>query len=211
MKKLSNVGTIGRFFSAGEVFNGTNALAGLSRLNVRRVLVIVSNSVFDQNEGYIRKCLSKFAIEIVKAAKGEPDLSFAHNVLPIMKEFSPDIIVAIGGGSVIDGAKLAWVFYEKPEINLDENRTIFPVSNLRSNLTGFVAVPTTYGAGTENSSAAVFQHNYGGKKRFLVGLELIPDVAVLDPDLALDLPLSVAINGIMDTLAHIVEGFVSKY
>ena len=93
---------------------------------------------------------------------------------------------------------------------MDENRTIFPVSNLRSNLTGFVAVPTTYGAGTENSSAAVFQHNYGGKKRFLVGLELMPDVAVLDPDLALDLPLSVAINGIMDTLAHIVEDLFQK-
>lgn len=210
MRKLQNIGSIGRFFSAGEILNGPRALAGLSRLAVQRVLVISSKSVLKANESYIKRCLSRFEIHIISPTSGEPTLSSANEMSPIIKMFSPDIIVAIGGGSVIDVAKLAWVISEKLEIDFSEARTVLPVSNLRSNCTGFIAVPTTYGSGTENSSTAVFQNSIGERKRFIVSSELVPDIAVLDPTLSLNLPIPIAVNGLMDTYAHIIEGYVSK-
>ena len=210
MKKLQNIGRIGRFFTSGETLLGPNALAGLARLTVNRAVVVVSPSVWSRHQKYISKCLSRLSIEVLEAPKGEPTSKNALQLARQFKNFSPDIVIAIGGGSVIDVAKLAWVLFEKPEMQLETNRVIFPVSNLRSKTTGFVAVPTTYGSGSENSSAAVFQHGEGKQKNFLVGPELLPDIAVLDPALAMGLPVSVAAFGIMDTLAHAIEGYVSK-
>ena len=209
MKKLQNITRIDRLFSSGETLLGTNALAGLARLPVNRVMVIISPSVWANHQKYISKCLSKFQTEVLVAPKGEPTSKNALQLARQLKIFSPDIIIAIGGGSVIDVAKLAWVLFEKPEMNLEIDRLIFSVSNLRSKTTGFVAVPTTYGSGSENSSAAVFQNSEGEQKKFLIGPELLPDIAVLDPSLAIGLPETPASFGIMDTLAHAIEGYVS--
>lgn len=210
MKKLQNIGRIDRFFTSGEMLLGQNALSGLARLSVNRAVVVISPSVWSRYQKYINRCLSRFSIEVLETPKGEPTSKNALQLAQKFKNFSPDVVIAIGGGSVIDIAKLAWVFFEKPEFELETNRVIFPVSNLRSKSTGFVAVPTTYGSGAENSSAAVFQHGERKPKKFLVGAELLPDIAVLDPTLAMDLPISVASFGIMDTLAHAIEGYVSK-
>ena len=168
MKKLQNIGRIGRFFTSGETLLGPNALAGLARLTVNRAVVVVSPSVWSRHQKYISKCLSRLCIEVLEAPKGEPTSKNALQLAKQFKNFSPDIVIAIGGGSVIDIAKLAWVLFEKPEMQLETNRVIFPVSNLGSKSTGFVAVPTTYGSGSENSSAAVFQHGEGKQKKFIL-------------------------------------------
>jgi alcohol dehydrogenase len=210
MKKLQNLGRIGRMFSAGETLIGVNALAGLARLGVARATVVVSPSVWACHTAYIKKCLSRCAINVIIAPSGEPCMEAGLNLSRQLQQFSPDVVIAIGGGSVMDLAKLAWILYEKPELDLQSDRVVLPVSSLRSRTTGFIAVPTTYGSGSENSSAAVFQSEKLGKKRFLVGPELAPDIAVLDPALAMALPIGVAASGVMDTLAHAIEGYVSK-
>lgn len=210
MKKLQNIGRIGRMFSAGETLVGANALAALARLGVPRATVVVSPSVWRRHDTYIQKCLSRCAIDVAIVPSGEPYFEAGQKLSHQLQQFSPDVLVAIGGGSVMDLAKLAWVLYEKPELDLQSGRVVFPVSGLRSRSTGFIAVPTTYGSGSENSSAAVFQSEKMGKKSFLVGPELTPDIAVLDPALAMDLPVGVAVAGVMDTLAHAIEGYVSK-
>ena len=209
MKKLQSLGNLGRFFGANETLCGQQALAGLSRLNVHRALLICSNSVFNTHSEYIKRCLSRFTLEIIILKSGEPTIANMKEALNITACFAPDVIVAIGGGSVIDSAKLIWAISEKPELNFALNKKMYHVSNLRSKISRFVAVPTTYGSGSENSSAAVFQFDASDQKRFLVGSELLPDVAVLDPALAVGLPTDVAINGVMDSLAHLIEGYVS--
>jgi len=210
LKKLINTGNIGRYFSASEMLVGANALAGLSRLNAKRVLVLCSKAVFDRHNSYIKKCMSRFSAEFVTISGGEPTLDSTKNALKLSTKFLPDVIIGIGGGSVIDAAKLIWTMTEKQEIEFEKNRIIFPVSNLRTKCAGFVAVPTTYGSGSENSSSAVFQIDRKCRKSFLVGIELIPDIAVLDPLLAMDLPINLAVNGVMDAITHLVEGYVSK-
>ncbi len=210
MKKLENLGRAGRFFAAGETVSGPHALAAISRARVNRAAVIVSQSVWSRHEQYIKRCLGRLSAEFIEAPRGEPTIDGGLGVVAQVHSISPDLIIAIGGGSTIDLAKLVWFMYEKPEINLAGNRSMFPVSGLRSKLAGFVAVPTTYGTGSENSSAAVFQRAVDGHKNFIVGSELTPDIAVLDSVLAVDLPQSAAINGIMDAISHLIEGYVSK-
>ena len=145
MKKLQNIGRIGRMFSAGETLVGANALVGLARLGVARATVVVSPSVWECHAAYIQKCLSRCAIDVVTVPSGEPYMEAGLNLSRQMQQFSPDVVIAIGGGSVMDLAKLAWIHYEKPELDLQSDRVVVPVSGLRSRNTGFIAVPTTYG------------------------------------------------------------------
>ena len=130
MKKLQNIGRISRFFASGETLLGSDALAGLGRLSFNRAAVVVSQSVWSRHQKYINKCLSKLSIEVIQASKGEPKLKNAIRLAGKFKLFSPDVVIAIGGGSVIDISKLAWVLYEKPEMHLEYESLILPVSNL---------------------------------------------------------------------------------
>ncbi|MEM6405576.1 MAG: iron-containing alcohol dehydrogenase [Pseudomonadota bacterium] len=210
MKKLHSLGQIGRLFGCGETLTGPNALAGLRRLGGNRVSVVISSSVLAAQRLYLEKCLARVSADIIAAPRGEPLLSNACEIASQLKAFSPDSLVAIGGGSIIDLAKLAWVIFEKPEITFDTRRQVYPVSHLRTKCSAFIAVPTTYGSGSENSSATVFQKQEQGKKHFLVGSELLPDIAILDPQMALGLPEKTAVFGVLDALTHAIEGYVSK-
>ena len=119
---------------------------------------------------------------------------------------SPSTIVAVGGGSVIDSAKLAWIFYEYPDIqweNIYSN-----ISKLRRN-TKFIAVETTSGTGTGVSAAAVVTDEKG-KKRGVVSLELIPDVAIYDSNLVMGMPENVVIYSGMDALSHATEAYTTN-
>lgn len=210
MKKLHNLGQIGRLFGCGETLIGSNALGGLRRLGGNRISVVISPSVLAAQHSYLEKCLARVNADIIAAPRGEPLLSNACGIANQLKAFSPDSLVAIGGGSVMDMAKLAWVIFEKPEITFAAQRQIYPISHLRTKCSTFIAVPTTYGSGSENSSAAVFQKQEQGKKHFLVGSELLPDITILDPQMALGLPEQTAVFGVLDALTHAIEGYVSK-
>ena len=173
--------------------------------------VVASKSIRNNHEDYIKSVFSRTLVQIVVAPDGEPLLQSALPLARQLSEFKPDLIVAIGGGSVIDLAKLLWVVYEQPYLDLiisDSNRV--RVSDLRSKA-NFVACPSTFGSGSENSSAAVFQIQKKSPKQFLLGTELLPDICVLDPTFCKGLPFEVAGAGILDAIAHAVEGVVSPF
>lgn len=211
-KKLRLISQIGRSFGAGEVFAGPGAINSLLAIRASRVFVICSNSFRKKSENINRlnKIFKSKVYKVFEAPSGEPIISELSTLFEAVNSFKPDYIVAIGGGSVLDLSKLAWIFYEHPDIDENNLSKPFNIPNLRGK-SSFVAVPTTAGTGSEMSSAAVFQFSKNSPKSFAVSHDLIPDIAILDPNLITTVPRNVKINSALDALSHSIEGYVSLF
>jgi alcohol dehydrogenase class IV len=115
----------------------------------------------------------------------------------------------VGGGSVIDTAKAAWVLYEKPDVELHA-LTPFDELGLRTKAR-LVCIPTTTGTGSEATKAIVIRDDETGRKFATINPELTPDIAILDPEFVVGLPKNLTAYTGMDALTHAVEGYVSVW
>jgi alcohol dehydrogenase class IV len=149
-----------------------------------------------------------FAVHHLSGVQPEPLEEEVTDRLPEVHQFQPDWLVALGGGSVLDVAKLLWALYEHPDLDLERLRTPFSLPPLRQKAR-LAAIPTTSGTGAEVSSTAVVREAATGRKVPLVSHELIPDLAILDPLLTVSLPPALTAAAGMDALTHAVEGYVS--
>jgi alcohol dehydrogenase class IV len=121
-----------------------------------------------------------------------------------VKDFEPDLIMAVGGGSVIDSAKAAWILYERPDIT--DLGMISPLDKL--NLRGkavLAAVPTTSGTGSECTGAAVLHDTAAHRKIPIAHDELVPDFAVLVPEFTVTMPPKLTAGTGLDVLAHAMD------
>lgn len=198
-----------RFVSAGEIFSGSGSLGALRALDASKAMVLASGTVLAKHAALIERSIGAEVVRLVEMPKGEPKLATLKPVLAQVEAFRPDWIIAIGGGSVIDGAKLAWIFYEHPAVDRERLFLMGGLPTLRGKAK-FVAVPTTAGTGSEVSSSALLIDEASGAKRAIVSHELLPDIAILDPRLALGCAPSVIANAGMDALAHAVESYASR-
>ena len=142
--------------------------------------------------------------------KSEPDapIDTVKDCADKMRQFKPDLIFALGGGSSMDTAKGAWLLYEHPNIKLEILSPILPM-NLR-NKAKFVAIPTTSGTGSEVSGVAVISFPDGVKLPVSGALpEFVPDYALLDPTLTTGMPPELTAGTGGDALAHAVDGFMA--
>ena len=149
----------------------------------------------------------------------EPDPSFdtIDRGVEAMGQFTPDVIIALGGGSAIDAAKGMWLFYEHPDVDKEglklkfldiRKRTYkYPKLGLKAK---FVAIPTTSGTGSEVTSFAVITDKDNNVKYPFADYELTPDVAIIDSDLVLTLPKVLTADTGMDVLTHAIEAYVSN-
>lgn len=198
-----------RFVSAGEIFSGAGALGALRALDAAKVAVLASPSVLAKHAATLERSIGAEAIQLFEMPRGEPTLSALQPVLAELEHFQPDWIVAVGGGSVIDGAKVAWVLHEHPAADRERLLLPFGVPTLRGKVR-FVAAPTTAGTGSEVSSSALLLDAETGAKRAMTSHELLPDIVVLDPRLAVGCPPAVIAHAGLDALAHAVESYVSR-
>lgn len=145
-----------------------------------------------------------FKTDIWSDAQPEAPLPNVTDCAAAMTEFGPDAIVAIGGGSVIDGAKAAWIRYARPDIEDLGNVTLLTPLGLRRKAI-LVAVPTTSGTGSECTSVSVVHDTAAHRKIPVANPELMPDFAVLCPEFTISMPPRLTAGTGLDALSHAMD------
>jgi len=146
----------------------------------------------------------------------DPTLACAREGAAVMHSFEPDCIIAIGGGSPMDAAKIMWTLYEHPDADfydlamrfMDIRKRIspFPKMGVKAN---FIAIPTTAGTGSEVTPFAVITDESTGIKYPLADYELLPNIAIVDIDFMMDMPKGLTAASGIDALVHSLEAYVS--
>jgi len=150
----------------------------------------------------------QFITQVWDKVQPEPPIPNVQECAEAMRQFEPDVIIAVGGGSVIDEAKAAWILYERPDIT--DLRLVSPLAPLGLRRKAFlVAFPTTSGTGSECTSVAVVTDTQAKRKVPVVSGELMPDIAVLIPDFVTGMPPKLTAGTGLDALAHAVDNVTS--
>ncbi|WP_326719041.1 MULTISPECIES: bifunctional acetaldehyde-CoA/alcohol dehydrogenase [unclassified Streptomyces] len=161
-------------------------------------------------------------VQVIDNVEPEPSIDSVQRGARLMRDFRPDTIIALGGGSPMDAAKVMWLLYEQQaagkEMDFADMRQKFsdirkrafrfPVLGARARL---VCIPTTSGTGAEVTPFAVISDPATGKKYPLADYALTPSVAIIDPLLTADLPPALAADSGFDALTHAIEAYVSVY
>ncbi len=147
-------------------------------------------------------------VELFEGVEPDPSVETVMKGAEAMRNFEPDWIVSMGGGSPIDAAKAMWAFYEYPETTFEDLCIPFNFPELRQKAK-FCAIPSTSGTATEVTAFSVITNYQTGVKYPLADFNITPDVAIVDADLVMGLPVKqVAYTG-MDALTHAIEAYVS--
>lgn len=150
-----------------------------------------------------------FTVEIWPKAMPEVPIENVKECGAAMTAFEPDVIMAVGGGSVMDSAKAAWILYERPEFD-DLGALVSPLIMLGLRKKAFlVAVPTTSGTGSECTAAAVLHDNATHRKVPIGNAELMPDVAILVPEFTVSMPPKLTAGTGLDVLAHAMDAIAT--
>ncbi|MEU9188897.1 bifunctional acetaldehyde-CoA/alcohol dehydrogenase [Streptomyces sp. NPDC048484] len=161
-------------------------------------------------------------LQIIDNVEPEPSIDSVQRGARLMRDFRPDTIIALGGGSPMDAAKVMWLLYEQHalgnEIDFADMRQKFSDIRKRAfrfptlgKLARLVCVPTTSGTGAEVTPFAVISDPATGKKYPLADYALTPSVAIIDPLLTTALPPALAADSGFDALTHAIESYVSVY
>lgn len=140
---------------------------------------------------------------------GDPNIESVLDIAKEMSKVGPDWIIACGGGSVIDSAKLAWIAYEDPSLKITDFASPYTLPKLRSKAQ-FVAIPTTAGTGSEASTVAVITDMESKTRVPIVSEQFIPDLVIIDPTLTTNLPPDITVYTAMDAITHTVESYSSS-
>ena len=190
--------------------------------NINRAFIVTDESMVKL--GYVDKILHQLRkrqntvhSEIFYEVETDPSFETIKKGVAMMNNFSPDVIIALGGGSAIDAAKGMWLFYENPEADINGLKLKFMDIRKRTykyptlgKKTKLVAIPTTSGTGSEVTSFAVITDKKLNMKYPLADYELTPSVAIVDVDLVESLPKVQTADTGMDVLTHAIEAYVSN-
>ena len=203
---------MGRFTLPRDLYHGENALAELSNLKGKRAVLVLGGGSMkrfgfvDKAVGYLNQ--AGMDVKLIENVEPDPSVETVMRGAEIMREFEPDWIVAMGGGSPIDAAKAMWVFYEYPDTSFDDIIQPFSFPTLRTKAK-FCAIPSTSGTATEVTAFSVITDYHKGIKYPLADFNITPDVAIVDPALAETMPPKLTAHTGMDAMTHAVEAYVS--
>ena len=201
-----------RFTLPRDIYFGKGSMEYLKTIKGKRAIIVTGGSSM-QKFGFLDKVenyLKEAGIETKRIEGVEPDPSVetVMNGAALMREFEPDWIISIGGGSPIDAAKAMWIFYEYPEVTFNDVKDPFTVPELR-NKAKFIAIPSTSGTATEVTAFSVITDYKAEIKYPLADYNLTPDVAIVDPELAETMPATLTAHTGMDALTHAIEAYVA--
>lgn len=203
-----------RFTIPRDVFFGEDALSYLKTIKGNRAFIVIGSErlVKDGTAGKVESYLKEAKVEskFFIGIENDPSVETVMKGSLEMKEFQPDIIIGIGGGSPIDAAKAMWIFYEYPEFTFEEAAKPFNLPELRQKAR-FYAIPTTSGTATEVTSFSVITDHKTGIKYPIADYNITPDVAIVDTSLVQTMPKSLVANTGMDALTHAIEAYPSTF
>lgn len=223
-RNLLNVKAVSRrqappqwFRVPSETYFNAGALDGLRTLPTRTAVIVTDAPTEGRGAvDEVRRHLACEALHVIGDVEPEPGEPRVRAGVELLDRLRPDLIVAVGGGSVIDAAKAMRLFHEHPELTLRE--LALPFLDARKRVARYpqsphrvrlAAVPTTAGTGSEVSPAAVL--TAGTRKVTLVDYTLVPDVAVVDSKLTLSMPPALTADTGVDALTHALEAYVSIF
>ena len=196
------------------------ALEELKTIMDKKKVFIVTDTFLFEN-GYtkvITDKLEELKIQYTTFSDVAPDpnLECAKKGAELMKSFKPDCIIALGGGSAMDAAKIMWVLYEHPEVDfldmamrfMDIRKRVYTFPKMGEKAY-FIAVPTSAGTGSEVTPFAVITDESTGVKYPLADYELLPKMAIVDADLMMNAPKGLTSASGIDALVHSIEAYVS--
>jgi alcohol dehydrogenase class IV len=198
------------WFSIPKVAFGEDALQELELISGNKAFIITDEVV--NGLGFPQKISRMFTenmweVALWDKAQPDPPVSSVKEAAEAMRSFGADTIVAVGGGSVIDTAKAAWILYENPDVKLEEVNPFMELG-LRKKAK-LICIPTTAGTGSEATKDIVIREDETGRKFGTINPELVPDMAILDPQFVLGLPTHLTAYTGMDALTHAVESYIS--
>ena len=185
----------------------------------KRAMIVTDRFLF--NNGYvddITKQLKRRGVEteVFYDVEADPTLSITRKGAEMMTSFQPDAIIALGGGSPMDAAKIMWVMYEHPEVAFEDLALRF--MDIRKRIYKFpkmgkkakmIAVTTTSGTGSEVTPFAVVTDDATGMKYPIADYQLTPNMAIVDANLVMNMPKSLTAFGGIDAITHALEAYVS--
>lgn len=227
---LLNIKKVGRrrnnmqwFKVPSKIYFERDSIQYLQKMrDVEKVMIVTDEAMVKL--GFLQRVIeqlhlrrhNKVTYTIFSDVEPDPDITTVERGATIMREFQPDTIIALGGGSPMDAAKIMWMFYEQPEIDfrdlvqkfMDIRKRAFKFPELGQKAK-FVAIPTTSGTGSEVTPFAVISDKKNNRKYPIADYSLTPTIAIVDPALVMTVPAHVTADTGMDVLTHATEAYVS--
>ena len=196
------------------------ALNELRDVMGKKKAFIVTDTFLYQN-GYTKPITDKLdelgiTYTVFSNVQPDPTLANAQEGAKAMREFGPDTIIALGGGSAMDAGKIMWVMYEHPEVDfqdlamrfVDIRKRVYTFPKMGEKAY-FVAIPTSSGTGSEVTPFAVITDQESGVKYPLADYELLPNMAIVDTDNMMSQPKGLTSASGIDVLTHALEAYAS--
>ena len=204
-----------------QIYFNMNAVQNVRQFQ-SQCSIVVTNAALERI-GYldlVRRCIpAKTHVHAVIIPEAEPEINVVMEGVEALRSYSADQIIALGGGSVIDAAKIMKLKYECPEADLEQLAA--PFLDLRKRVIEYpteklhrarlIAIPTTSGTGSEVTPFAVLTDKQRGRKVTLADYSLSPDVAIVDPQFVMSMPKVLTADTGIDCLTHALESGVSNY
>ena len=199
------------YFSNPFLVFGDGALDYLDQVKMNKVFIVTDKIM--QQLGFVEKIVKKLKdipYQVYDEVEPDPSTQTVEKGAKLCQKFAPDLIIGLGGGSVMDAGKGVWFLYERPNDPIDSVNPFTYYENFPSKAK-YITIPTTSGTGAEATWAAVLTDTAQRRKVFPTSRQIIPSIAIIDPIFALKMPPALTAATGLDALTHSIEAYLSAW